>query len=207
MKKYTTASILIILLIIFMNALGFAGQPEEFVTLDLDGVDLVTLIKYMSEATGRVILFDPTRVKGKVTIITPKKIPKAELWSLFQSVLEMQGYTTVSAGNMVKIVPTTEAKTKGIEVRRTEEGEEEETSLRSTTGLDSPAPSDRVITRVISLRYARAQDLAATLSSLVSPKGHIVAYPPTNALIITDYASNIARIVQLITGKEDVPKN
>jgi general secretion pathway protein D len=182
---------------VLISALVFAGQQpkrDEFVSLDLDGVDLATLTKHISEISGRIILFDPNVVKGKVTVVAPGKIPKEEVWSLFQAILEVHGYTTVSAGSVVKIIRAAEAKTEGIEVRK-------------GTGLDQPPARDVVITQVVPLKYARAQDLANTLTPLLSPQGRIAAYQPINVLIITDYASNVARLVTLITGKDDAPKS
>lgn len=175
--------------------LALAGQPSEeeaLVSLHFEGVELATVIKYISEVTGKVVLFDPGRVKGKVTVIAPGKIPKEQLWPLFESILEVQGYTTVTVGSVVKIIPAAEAKTTGIEVRK-------------GSRLDRPSPREAVVTQVVPLKYADAQELARTLAPLVSPRGHIVAYRPTNALIIVDYASNVARLVKLISGEKDAP--
>lgn len=54
---------------------GTAGKStsERFVTIDFNNVDINVLVKFISELTGRNFVVN-NRVKGKVTIISPKKI-------------------------------------------------------------------------------------------------------------------------------------
>ena len=78
-------------------------QPEErFVKLDFDNVDILLLIKFISEVTGKNFVIDP-KVKGKVTIVFPTKISVNEAYKVFESVLEVYGFTTVPAGSIIKI--------------------------------------------------------------------------------------------------------
>jgi general secretion pathway protein D len=58
--------------------------------------------------------------------------------------------------------------------------------------------SDRFVTRLIPLRFIDAQAIADTLKPLVSKDASLVSYPPTNTVILTDSASNIRRIVDII---------
>ena len=63
------------------------------------------LVKFVSELTGKNFIIDD-KVKGKVTIISPKKIPLEDVYKVFLSVLEVNGFTVVPAGNMIKIIPS-----------------------------------------------------------------------------------------------------
>ena len=54
---------------------------------------------------------------------------------------------------------------------------------------------DRLVTQVISLKYESAAQLVNVLRPLITPNNTIAAFPNTNALIITDYAENLRRIV------------
>ncbi|HXH64973.1 MAG TPA: type II secretion system secretin GspD, partial [Mariprofundaceae bacterium] len=58
--------------------------------------------------------------------------------------------------------------------------------------------SDRVVTQVIRLEHADAQQLVGILSPLISANGQMVAYPPGNMLILTDSANNIARMHDIL---------
>jgi general secretion pathway protein D len=62
----------------------------------------------------------------------------------------------------------------------------------------APRDSDRFITRLIPLRYIDAEAIAETLKPLVSKDASLVAYAPTNTVILTDAATNISRILSIV---------
>ena len=69
-------------------------KGTRYVTIDFDNVDIALFIKFISELTGKNFVIDKA-VKGKVTIISPTKITTKEAYRVFESVLEVHGYTTV----------------------------------------------------------------------------------------------------------------
>ena len=89
---------------------------QRFVEIDFDNVDILLSVKFVSEATGKNFVVDP-KVKGKVTIVSPEKIPVDEVYRVFQSVLEVHGFTAVPAGSIIKIIPSSEARGKGVETQ------------------------------------------------------------------------------------------
>ena len=99
---------------------GKSKIPEQFVSIDFNNVDINVFIKFMSELTGTNFVVDQ-RVKGKVTIISPSKISLQEAYKVFESVLEVHGYTTVQSGEVVKIIPSPDARSKSIETKLREE--------------------------------------------------------------------------------------
>ena len=167
---------------------GAAKNSEQFVSIDFNNVDINVFIKFMSELTGTNFVVDQ-RVKGKVTIISPSKIALDEAYKVFESVLEVHGYTTVKAGDVVKIVPSPDARSKNIETKLREE---------------AAAPEDKVVTQLIPLQYADPVEIKRLFTPMVSKSSVILAYSPTNTLIITDVYSNILRLLKIL--KEiDVP--
>jgi general secretion pathway protein D len=62
------------------------------------------------------------------------------------------------------------------------------------------SPGEPIITQVIQLDYADANQLATTLSPLLSKHGSIVACAPTNTLIIRDKKSLVEKLVRIIKG-------
>ncbi len=163
--------------------------PEDaLITMDFQDVDLSVVIKFMGELTGKNFLVtDP--VRGRVTVISPRKITVKEAYKVFESVLEMNGYSAVPTDDSIKIVPAAVARQSGVEIR---EGKQPEAS-----------PEDRMITQVIPLEFASADEVRNLLASSVSKDGMIVSYKPTNHLIITDRAPNINRLLKII-GQIDV---
>jgi general secretion pathway protein D len=142
----------------------------------------------MSELTGTNFVVDQ-RVKGKVTIISPSKISLNEAYKVFESVLEVHGYTTVQSGEIVKIVPSPDARSKSIETRLREEAAD---------------PEDKVVTQLIPLKYADPVAIKRLFTPMISKSSVILAYQPTNMMIITDVYSNIQRLFKILK-QIDVP--
>jgi general secretion pathway protein D len=157
---------------------------DALITMDFQDVDLGTVIKFMGELTGKNFLVSD-QLKGKVTVISPKKITVQEAYKVFESVLEMNGYTAVSTADAIKIIPSGMARQAGLE---THEGKE----------ADSVKVDEKMITQVIPLEYAPAEELRNLFTPLISKDGTIIAYKPTNHLIITERASNIFRLLKIV---------
>ncbi|MDX2439442.1 MAG: type II secretion system protein GspD, partial [Desulfobacterales bacterium] len=168
----------ILILVVFYTAFlnfpftGFAAQalgqtPSEqadpdsqFVSIDFNNVDINVLIKFMSKLTGKNFVVD-SRVKGNVTIISPTKISIKNAYKVFESVLDINGFSTVESGTIIKIVPTPKAKSDNIDTR-------------VATGPGKPGTlDDKIVTRIIPLEYASSDALNNLFTPLVA-KGSIV---------------------------------
>ena len=89
-------------LVVALSLLAALGTParaadDANVALNFQDVELPVLAKFVSEVTGRNFIVDD-RVRGKVTIISPTRITPDEAYHVFQSVLQVKGFTTVPAG-------------------------------------------------------------------------------------------------------------
>ena len=155
---------------------------KKFVTLDFDNVDLGVLVKFVSEISGKNFIIDD-KVKAKVTIISPKKIALEDVYKVFLSVLEINGFTVVPAGEVIKIVPAASAREKNVETR---------------SKKDRADPDDRVVTQIVSLERANPEEVKHILDPIISKSSSVLAYPPAGILIITDYLSNINRLQEII---------
>ncbi len=81
--------------------------PIKEVTLDFSEVDLPVLVKLISELTGKNFVIDE-KVRGKISIISPSKIPLDRVYEVFLSVLELKGLTVVESGLVYLIRPFAE---------------------------------------------------------------------------------------------------
>jgi general secretion pathway protein D len=158
------------------------ASQDRFVTIDFNNVDINVFIKFISELTGKNFIVDQ-RVRGNVTIISPTKISVAEAYKVFESVLEVHGFSTVQAGKVTKILPSPEARTNDIPTR---------------TSTKPVSPQDRLVTQLIPLTYANPTDIKRLFTPMVSKTSLIVAYEPTNTLIVTDVLSNVQRLIRIL---------
>jgi general secretion pathway protein D len=160
---------------------GRAAPAEATVALNFQDVDLPVLARFVSEVTGRNFILDD-RVRGPVTIISPTRITPEEAYLVFQSVLQVKGFTTVPSGRFVKIVPVREGR----------------------EGAVPGGSGDELVTRILPLRHADAAAAVPVVQPLVSKDGVLTAYPPTNRLVVVDAASNVERIAGVVRDL-DVP--
>ncbi len=159
-----------------------ATAAENHISIDFNNVDINVFIKFISELTGKNFVVD-RRVKGNVTIISPSKISVKEAYGVFESVLSIHGFTAVEAGQVIKIIPSPDARSENIDTRISKGNE---------------SPKDRVVTRIIPLKFAEADDLKKLFTPLISKGSVALSYADTNTLIITDTLSNIERLMTII---------
>jgi len=162
-------------------AFAQTAAQEEKITVNFVNADIQSVIKTIGQHTGKNFILDP-RVQGTVNIVSDKPVSKDMLYQILLSTLRVQGFAAVEDGNFVKIVPEAEAKT----------------SASPTGEAAARVPGDRIVTQVFMLQNESAVQLVPVLRPLVTANNFIAAYPNNNAIVITDYASNVQRIRRII---------
>jgi general secretion pathway protein D len=155
------------------------AQAADTVTLNFVNAEIDAVVKAVAEITGKNFIVDP-RVKGTVNIVSARPVPKSLVYPTLLSALRLSGFAAVEADGVVKIVPEADAKTQG-----------------GTVGQGS---GDRLVTQVIVLKNEAAAQLVNVLRPLITPNNTIAAFPGSNALVITDYASNLRRIERIVAS-------
>jgi general secretion pathway protein D len=155
---------------------------KQYVTMDFDGVDIKVFVKFIADITGKNFILDD-KVAGKVTVISPRKMSLDEAYQVFLSVLDVNGYGTVTNGGVTKIVRAADAITK---------------SLDTVTGSPQKR-EDVLVTQIIQLKHVDANDMKTLFTPLLSRgSSQLLAYPQSNVLIITDTRSNIKKITEIL---------
>jgi general secretion pathway protein D len=157
-----------------------AGQP---ITLNFKDADIDSVVGAFGHLLNRTFIIDP-RVRGKITLETPRAVTPQVAYELLQSTLRLQGFSIVETGSLSRVVPEADAKLQSGPV----------TAGRAQAG----SGGDQVVTQIFRLAYESASNLVPVLRPLISPNNTIVAYPNNNALVITDYAANLQRLSRII---------
>lgn len=184
-NRYSLFVIYFILLSTFyslpVTAVHAETKSDQKITFNFVDVEVPTVIKFISEITGKNFIFDE-KVKGKITIIAPTKLSVDESFMLFTSILELKGFTIVPSGTKAyKIVPSS--------------------SARQSGGIftDEKAPvNEAYITRLLPVEYIKAEEAVRFLQPMVSRDGYISAFGPGNFLLIVDSALNIEKIISIL---------
>jgi general secretion pathway protein D len=152
------------------------------VVLNFSDVDISTMVKFISDLTGKNFIMDD-RVKGKISIFSPAKLSAEEAFNVFTSVLELKGFTVVQAGRVYKVVPTAAAKQSGMRIFADEE---------------KGSVNDAYVARIMTLDNISAQEAVTFLQPMVSKDGYISAFGPGNMLLVVDSAFNIQKLLGIL---------
>ena len=157
------------------------AQQAQRITPNFKDADIGQVIEAVSAATGKNIIIDP-RVRAQVTMLSSTPMSPDAFYEAFQALLQVHGFVAVPSGNVIKVIPDAAAKT--------------------AAGNDLPGKvsrySDEFVTQIVATNNVSAAQLVSILRPLMPQSGHLVAYPPTNILIISDRANNVSRMMRII---------
>ena len=173
-----------------MAAMSTVAHAQTW-KINLRDADLTAFINEVADITGKNFAVDP-RVRGNVTVISNKPLNKNEVYDLFLGVLNVNGVVAIPSGNTIRLVPDSNIKNSGIPY-----------------DPRNNARGDQVVTRVIWLENTNPNDLIPALRPLMPQFAHLAAIQGTNALIVSDRASNIYQIETIVrnldgTGQNDI---
>ncbi|MDP8983808.1 MAG: type II secretion system secretin GspD [Pseudomonadota bacterium] len=156
------------------------------ITPNYKDADLGQIIQAVSEVTGKNFIVDP-RVNAKVTMLSATPMSPAAFYEAFLAVLQVYGFVAVPAGQVIKIIPNTDA--------------------RQLPSIDLPrsvsSNSDEIVTQIITVKNISASQLVPMLRPLIPQQGHLAAYPNGNMLIVSDRASNVSRLMKIIERMDE----
>jgi general secretion pathway protein D len=188
LSKVAVGAVLLMLSLGTVSASSPDVKPQlgATITPNYKDAELGQIIQAVSEVTGKNFIIDP-RVNAKVTMLSATPMSPGAFYEAFLAVFQVYGYVAVPAGNVIKIMPNTDA--------------------RQLPSIDLPnsvsANSDEIVTQIITVRNISAAQLVPLLRPLVPQQGHLAAYPNGNILIISDRASNVSRIMKIIERMDE----
>src|SRR5687768_6879311 len=170
---------------------GNNGQPgierqDGGLVLNFRDASIDVVLDELSEAAGLIIVRE-AKPQGRVTLLSRQPVSAEDAVSLLNTVLHNNGYAAIRQGRILKIVESAQAKKLNIPVRSGNKPEDIE-------------PTDELITQVIPMRHADAVQLKEDLQPLVNPEADFTANASSNALVMTDTAANVRRIVEIIAA-------
>jgi len=168
-----------------------SGDPPGEIVLNFpENLELKVLVDYVSKRLGINILYDEQIANRRVTIEAPQSIPESSLLGLLESALKMKGLALVDGGEpgWKRIVPAANL----IAIAR---GPKEAQRLAESGQLGATL----AVTRVFHLRHADAKRVDQLIKPfLTQPGGNSTIVGEHKLIIVTDYASNMDRVVGLI---------
>ncbi len=154
---------------------ALANQP---MTIDVQGADIKTVLRSISEFSGINIVTAPD-VEGPV-VIHLKNVPWKEA---LDTILRSQGYGWRDDYGIIRVAPIEQLQSDEVQAVTVDRKKEENASL---------------MTKVVKLNYLSAKEVKAAMDKTTTPRGNVQFEPGTNTVIINEVPTRIDEIVKTI---------
>ncbi|MEI6824980.1 MAG: type II secretion system secretin GspD [Desulfuromonadales bacterium] len=178
MTRHISRIFCTIVLVATLCATPVLAAGGKGVVLNFNEVDISTMVKFISDLTGKNFILDE-RVKGKISVYSPSKLSIEEAYNVFTSVLELKGFIVVESGRVAKIVPSASARQSGFKLL--------------PQGEQAPV-NENYVAQVTKLEYITPQEAVTFLQPMISKDGHLSAFGPGNLILMVDSSINIRKL-------------
>ena len=154
-------------------------SSSRMMTPNFRDLPIEQVAEAVGEVTGVTFIVAPN-VRANVSLINPTAMSATQLYYTFLSMLQVHGFAAQRSGQIVKIV--------------------QEANVRTAANDPSPLGGgpDDIVTEVIEAKNINAVALTTVLRQLVASYGTLQAMPGSNSIVISDRASNVARIRRIV---------
>lgn len=181
--------------IVFAICITTFGQDPENKTQDGDkkqvefkfkGASVDQVIQYASKITSYIFV-NEAKISGTVDAYSETALNAEDVLDFLISAFKSKGVTFIKVGNnIVKIVTIDEAKRRNLDI---------------SIGRDPNAikPTEKIITHIIPLKNLTVQNVEKDLNKLFSKSAEWSKDSDNNALVVTDSAENIHRLLVVLS--------
>ncbi len=167
------------------------NEPMEAV--NLKNVEMKDIIEKIAQWTGKVVIPTDEAMKQKVTIYSPKKLPRAKALSVIYGALRTKGYVVEQTDDTIYLRPIAEAKL----------------GLVPTIPADQPLAlienKDQIVQKFFKLENYSAAQMGEVIQPLIGEHGYVSADETSGNLLVIDTVANLMRIERIVS-EFDVPE-
>lgn len=166
----------VVSLIVFFITYAYG---EDY-NVNFKNVPMKDFITFVSEFTGKNVIFNESDIKGNVTVNSQKDMDAKEILEIFYSVLKLNGYIPIVQGDSIQIIPEKDMP-----------AFDEDVSLNNAGG-------NSYVTSVISLNNYNAATLLPVLNRMKSRTGYVEAVKGLNIIVVRDSSSRIDKMTTVV---------
>ena len=183
--KTTTISLALLALLLT----GTSPRTQETTTLQFNfrGVPIETVLDYLSEAAGFIIVSGDVDLSAEITAWSNQPIDSEEAVALLDTLLADENMAVIRNGRILKIVDEQDANRETLPVKKGSDPEQ-------------IPQNDRMVTQIIPVRYTNAEQLIETLEPLLPEEATLTANQDSNALVLTDRQVSVHRFAEIVTA-------
>jgi general secretion pathway protein D len=167
----------------------FRKTNRDEVNINFKDLKIVDFIKMVAKISGKNILI-AQNITGTVDYVSVKPIKKSEIFTLLTDILSTKGYTLRDTkSGFLKVIKSADAS-------------------KSSPPMYGESSIGEVQTTVIPIKNLNVRTILRQINFLLSRYGKISLSNENNAIVVTDYPSNIRTIQNVINqlDKDDTNK-
>jgi general secretion pathway protein D len=158
------------------------AQPRPAASVRFTDARLEDVISALGQSLGLTVVTSDIPDK-RVSLATPPGMRAGELNGVLESLLEAHGLVLVRRGNVVQVVPASQATTGGD----------------VGVGYDFPDPPPvGIVTRLVPLQHLRPDEAMAAVKAIAGPTARVEPVARANALLVSDRGAYVARYLELL---------
>ncbi len=185
--RQTSFRAALVVAVLAFTATGIVGAQNmanngQRITPNFKDAEIGQVIEAVAAATGKTIIPDP-RIRAQVTMLSQTPMTPAAFYEAFLALLQVHQFVAVESGGIIRIIPDANAR---------------QVPNKGDLSPRIDGESDELITQVIAVENVNAAQLVPVLRPLMPQAAHMAAYPAGNILILSDRASNVARVMRII---------
>lgn len=171
------------ILVLFLS-LGFANAAlaKDKFKFSFKEKDILKVLSEYSDKTGTQFVVSPS-VRGRISILFPEDVSQEEAFNALSTSLSMNGFAIVKEGKSLTVIPARQAQRSNLEIYE---------NL-------PPLQPERLVTFIYKFKKRNPDEVYKNLRILSSKDGETSVDNKSKSLIITDWASNINRIHNLLS--------
>ena len=167
---------------LFLSSVNNAESQETYI-LNYEDVDIKKVTQDIAQFSKKTIILDP-RVKGRISIYSNANLNRNQVWDVYLRTIQVNGFSAISEGGFVRIVPDNEA--------------------TRDNNISSISSSGDYQTSVIPLENRSIEEVMPMIKPITGRQAHLSSIASINSILIVDRVSNVERISKLIS---DLDKN
>ncbi|MEA2050805.1 MAG: type II secretion system secretin GspD [Campylobacterota bacterium] len=164
---------------LFLSGSLFA---KEQININFKDLEIKDFVKITSKIIEKNILIT-NNIKGKVDFISNKPIYKDDILNILIYVLESKGYTVIENQGIIRIIRLSNAAKYNTPI------------YNNANDLSTY----KIITEVFNIQHSNVDYISSKIRHLISKSAKLVTDKESNAIVITDFQSNILTIKKVIS--------
>jgi type III secretion protein C len=152
--------------------------------INFDNVNIIEYLRWISDITNRNFIFNEKDLQFNITIVSKEPAAPEVIMSTLLQILKIHNLNMLEQGKNIVIYPGTGTTT----------------TSNILYGGESPSENSAIVTKIFQLENVNPTRISGIISPLLSQNAQIEVSAETGHFIVTDVATNIAKVEELLVS-------